>query len=172
RDIAVRRSRAVSFSSPCLLPTAQVISWCGTSIACGRSTRRFKKGIRSRRLLSASCRTTCTPYDPCRKVMRTFHCAGALSRAVSLAGSPATDGGQPAKSPNRIWQRRYWEHAIRHDTDLARHVDYIHFNPVKHGYARRVCDWPYSSFDRYVARGLLPRDWGGDVRDMTGAFGE
>ena len=100
RDIAVRRSRAVSFSSPCLLPTAQVISWCGTSIACGRSTRRFKKGIRSRRLLSASCRTTCTPYDPCRKVMRTFHCAGALSRAVSLAGSPATDGGQPAKSPN------------------------------------------------------------------------
>ena len=77
-----------------------------------------------------------------------------------------------AKRDKGIWQRRYWEHAIRDDADLARHVDYIHFNPVKHGYARRVCDWPYSSFDRYVARGLLPRDLGGDVRDMTGAFGE
>jgi hypothetical protein len=43
--------------------------------------------------------------------------------------------------------------------DLARHVDYVHFNPVKHGYTARVCDWPYSSFDRYVARGLLTPDW-------------
>lgn len=52
-----------------------------------------------------------------------------------------------------VWQRRYWEHSIRDDTDLRRHVDYIHFNPVKHGYARRVADWPYSTFHRYVADG-------------------
>jgi putative transposase len=77
-----------------------------------------------------------------------------------------------AKREKGIWQRRYWEHAIRDDADLARHVDYIHFNPVKHGYASRVCDWPHRSFRRYVTRGLLPPDWGGDVRDTTGAFGE
>src|SRR5262245_38450935 len=71
-----------------------------------------------------------------------------------------------------LWQRRYWEHAIRDDADLARHVDYIHFNPVKHGHVTQVCDWPHSSFHRYVARGDLPSDWGGDARDIVGQFGE
>jgi putative transposase len=64
-----------------------------------------------------------------------------------------------AKRDNGIWQRRYWEHAVRDDTDLARHIDYIHFNPVKHGYVSRVGDWPHSSFARYVTRGILPADW-------------
>jgi putative transposase len=72
-----------------------------------------------------------------------------------------------------IWQRRFWEHAIRSDVDLAHHVDYIHFNPVKHGLVKRVCDWPCSSFHQYVERGDLPQDWGGDVGDMSsGNFGE
>lgn len=60
-----------------------------------------------------------------------------------------------------IWQRRFWEHAIRDEEDYARHVDYIHYNPVKHGYVSRVTDWSYSSFHDYVARGVLPEDWGG-----------
>jgi putative transposase len=51
-----------------------------------------------------------------------------------------------------IWQRRYWEHAIRDDTDLQRHIDYIHFNPVKHGYANTPSEWLHSSFNRYVER--------------------
>jgi putative transposase len=51
-------------------------------------------------------------------------------------------------------------------------VDYIHFNPVKHGHVTRVADWPHSSFHRYVERGLLAADWGGDVRDIQGSFGE
>ena len=76
------------------------------------------------------------------------------------------------KREKGIWQRRYWEHAIRNDADLERHVDYIHFNPVKHGHVSRVCDWPYSSFHRYVAQGLLPLDWAGDARCSTGEFGE
>jgi len=67
-----------------------------------------------------------------------------------LAGDTRRGASKIAKRDKGIWQRRYWEHAIRDDADLARHVDYIHFNPVKHGYAPRVCDWPYSSFDRYV----------------------
>ena len=59
----------------------------------------------------------------------------------------------------RVWQRRYWEHTIRDDEDLRRHIDYIHYNPVKHGHARSVAEWPHSSFKRHVARGWLPGDW-------------
>jgi len=58
-----------------------------------------------------------------------------------------------------------------HDADLERHVDYIHANPIKHGLVSRVADWPYSSFDRYVADGLLPVDWLREVRDV-GGYGE
>jgi putative transposase len=71
-----------------------------------------------------------------------------------------------------LWQRRFWEHTIRDDTDFERHVDYIHFNPVKHGLVSRVCDWPHSSFQRYVQRGVLPQDWGGDFREVPRDFGE
>lgn len=71
-----------------------------------------------------------------------------------------------------LWQRRFWEHTIRDDDDFARHVDYIHFNPVKHGLARRVRDWPYSSFHRYVREGLMPDDWGGDIGEHRTNFGE
>ena len=81
----------------------------------------------------------------------------------------------PSKAFRRekgLWQRRYWEHVIRSDADLERHVDYIHFNPVKHGHVERVCDWPHSSFHGYVARGILPSDWGGEARDIEGRFGE
>jgi putative transposase len=76
------------------------------------------------------------------------------------------------KREKGIWQRRYWEHAIRDDADFERHVDYIHFNPVKHGYVTRVADWPHSSFHRHVELGLLAADWGGDMRDIEGTFGE
>lgn len=77
-----------------------------------------------------------------------------------------------AKGERGIWQRRYWEHTIRDEADFARHVDYIHFNPVKHGIVARVVDWPYSSFHRYVRQGLLVADWAGDMRDATSGFGE
>ena len=65
-----------------------------------------------------------------------------------------------------------WEHTIRDDNDFERHVDYIHFNPVKHGLVSRVCDWPHSSFHRYVRQGILPEDWGGEVRESRMNFGE
>jgi len=61
-----------------------------------------------------------------------------------------------------IWQRRFWEHSIRNDADFAAHFDDIHFDPVKHGWVKRVRDWPYSSFHRYVQLGLYPLDWGGE----------
>jgi putative transposase len=71
-----------------------------------------------------------------------------------------------------LWQRRFWEHTIRDDGDFERHVDYIHFNPVKHGLVARVCDWPHSSFHRYVRRGLLSEDWAGDAGMTHLDFGE
>ena len=62
-----------------------------------------------------------------------------------------------------IWQRHYWEHLIRDEADYRRHVDYVHVNPLKHGYVQRVQDWPYSTFHRYVETGVCPADWCGDV---------
>lgn len=69
-------------------------------------------------------------------------------------------------SPNRqsrnergIWQRRFWEHIIRAEKDFANHVDYIHFNPVKHGYVESVADWQYSSFHRSVKLGNYDTNW-------------
>lgn len=61
-----------------------------------------------------------------------------------------------------IWQRRFWEHVIRDDEDFNRHVDYIHWNPVKHRWVRRVADWPYSSFHDHVRRGLYLANWGSE----------
>jgi putative transposase len=73
-----------------------------------------------------------------------------------------------------IWQRWFWEHAIRDPEDFNRHVDYIHWNPVKHGHVQRVGEWPYSTFHRYVAQGIYPPDWGGgEVADLDASdFGE
>lgn len=60
-----------------------------------------------------------------------------------------------------LWQRRFWEHLIRDEDDFRRHSDYIHWNPVKHGWAKNVVDWPHSSFHAYVKRGVYEADWGG-----------
>jgi putative transposase len=71
-----------------------------------------------------------------------------------------------------LWQSRFWEHTIRDEADFARHVDYVHYNPVKHGLVKRVRDWPYSSFHRYVRLGVLPEDWAGTVDEHEIDFGE
>jgi putative transposase len=71
-----------------------------------------------------------------------------------------------------LWQRRFWEHTIRDERDFERHVDYVHFNPVKHGLVACMRDWPHSSFHRYVRRAALPPDWGGDFTQDGASFGE
>jgi putative transposase len=89
-------------------------------------------------------------------------------RQIKSAFSRALEKGEPLsksrvmKAERGIWQRRFWEHAIRDETDYAMHVDYIHYNPVKHGYVKRVVEWPYSSFHRFVGRGIYPSNWTGD----------
>jgi len=76
------------------------------------------------------------------------------------------------KRERGIWQRRYWEHQILDEKDLARHVDYIHINPVKHGYTNSPVQWPYSSVHRYIRQGILPNNWAADINGDTSEHGE
>lgn len=76
------------------------------------------------------------------------------------------------KRERGIWQRRYWEHQIRDDADLERHVGYIHYNPVKHGLVARPVDWSHSTLHAYIEKGLLAPDWGGSVGDAGDGYGE
>ncbi|MCK5718863.1 MAG: transposase [Thiomargarita sp.] len=73
------------------------------------------------------------------------------------------------KNERGIWQRRFWEHVIRDEEDYTRHVEYIHYNPVKHGYVDNVKDWKYSSFHHWVARGIYPIDWATNNRNVIDA---
>ncbi len=68
-----------------------------------------------------------------------------------------------------LWQRRFWEHRIRDELDYQRHVDYIHWNPVKHGWVQRVADWEYSSFRAFVKRGIYPLDWASETDETIDA---
>ncbi|MEQ1596623.1 MAG: transposase [Casimicrobium sp.] len=68
-----------------------------------------------------------------------------------------------AHRESTLWQRRFWEHQIRDDADFRAHMDYVHFNPVKHGLVDRVADWPHSSFHRFVANGTYTPDWASPV---------
>jgi REP-associated tyrosine transposase len=86
----------------------------------------------------------------------------------SLPKNERLSARRVVKGERGIWQRRFWEHAIRDADDFARHMDYIHYNPVKHGHAKRPEDWPYSTFHRLVLHGVYAPDWGAsdDVRAM------
>jgi len=68
-----------------------------------------------------------------------------------------------------LWQRRFWEHKIRDEVDYQQHVDYIHWNPVKHGWVESVKDWSHSSFHLYVAKGIYQQNWGRgiDLPELT-----
>ena len=63
------------------------------------------------------------------------------------------------KAERGIWQRRFWEHTIRNEKDYALHIQYIHYNPVKHQYVLNPVDWKYSSIHRYIKEGILKKDW-------------
>jgi putative transposase len=89
-----------------------------------------------------------------------------------LPQNEVVSGSRLRKGERGIWQRRYWEHAIRDRDDFNRHFDYIHFNPIKHGYASQVGDWPYSSFHRMARLGFYPIGWTKADGDAAGDFGE
>jgi len=64
------------------------------------------------------------------------------------------------KRERGIWQRRFWEHLIRDESDYEHHMNYIHYNPVKHGYVTTPTEWEYSSIHRFIQAGFLPKNWG------------
>jgi putative transposase len=76
-------------------------------------------------------------------------------------------------SSGKVWQTRFWDHAIRDQHDFNTHLDYIHYNPVKHGLTRAPIDWPYSSFNKYLITGQYSAQWGVQEQQMfDGSFGE
>jgi putative transposase len=93
-----------------------------------------------------------------------------FSRSLSV-DEPISES-RAAKRERGIWQRRYWEHTIRDEDDFARHVDYIHINPLKHGLVDRVREWEASSFQRYLKLGVYPIDWAGDISQDGRSYGE
>ncbi|MGN2392776.1 REP-associated tyrosine transposase [Pelomicrobium sp. G1] len=92
-----------------------------------------------------------------------------IKSAVSRRWGAGGDETQPAafsrakRRERLIWQRRFWEHTIRDERDLAAHLDYIHYNPVKHRLCSTPAQWPYSSFHRFVREGRYPLDWAAGV---------
>jgi putative transposase len=94
----------------------------------------------------------------------------AFSRGLTPGEQISTSRAR--KGERGIWQRRYWEHTLRDEEDYSRHLDYIHFNPVKHGYVAEAWQWPFSSFRRMVWLGVYPKDWVGRVGSDNLEFGE
>jgi putative transposase len=90
-----------------------------------------------------------------------------IKRRVSLASSEKYKRAEwlvASKAKHRestLWQRRFWEHQIRDEEDFTRHMDYLHYNPVKHGLCNHAAEWPHSTFHRFVAKGVYSADWGG-----------
>ncbi|NLI15937.1 MAG: transposase [candidate division Zixibacteria bacterium] len=75
--------------------------------------------------------------------------------------------------PGNVWQNRFWDHIIRDEDDMNRHIDYIHYNPVKHGLAISPFNYANSSFTAYFSEGRYGQDWGTDYREEEGFdFGE
>jgi putative transposase len=96
-----------------------------------------------------------------RNIKRSF------TQQMAVEDRPVVRGSRCRKGEQAVWQRRFWEHRIRNECDFNHHINYIHYNPVKHGLVKRVADWPYSSIHRYIQRGILNADWGvGDTVNM------
>jgi putative transposase len=81
----------------------------------------------------------------------------------SLNKDELISASRVSKRERGIWQRRFWAHLITDEHDFNRHIDYIHWNPVKHDWVKQVQDWTHSSFHKYVDRGVYLLDWGGVV---------
>lgn len=76
------------------------------------------------------------------------------------------------KKEQAVWQRRFWEHLIRDENDFQRHVEYAHYNPVKHGHVKAPRDWLYSSFHKYVEQGKYDSNWGeGESLNLDDSIG-
>ena len=98
------------------------------------------------------------PEDDANFSIRWNMLKGAFSKRIEK--SERISVSRKCRRERGIWQRRFWEHCIRDELDYNRHVDYIHWNPVKHKWVKNVHDWLHSSFHRYVEKGIYPINWG------------
>jgi len=85
---------------------------------------------------------------------------GSFSRSYGGSNSRKITESMQKKGEKGIWQRRFWEHLIRNQEDFNRHCDYIHYNPVKHGLVNSPSEWEFSSFKKFVEKGIYNKDWG------------
>ncbi len=90
-----------------------------------------------------------------------------LTSQKAVVGRGSSDSMRTRRE-RKLWQRRFWDHAIRDENDFDRHLEYCYWNPVKHGLVSRVRDWPWSTFHRDVQRGMFSPDWGGEVEYSDG----
>lgn len=95
---------------------------------------------------------------------------GGFSRGIDKSELISTS--RKLKHERGIWQRRFWEHLIRDEKDFENHVNYIHINPVKHGYVSKPADWKHSSIHRYIEKGIIPSSWGCEINFDKAKFGE
>jgi putative transposase len=100
------------------------------------------------------------PEDDSDYSIRWRNIKRAFTASIAESQRPIVSASRQHKSEQAIWQRRFWERQIRDERDFAQHIDYIHFNPVKHGFVSRPADWRFSSIHRYIKQGILPADWG------------
>ena len=85
----------------------------------------------------------------------------------SLGARSSRTLGESSRRDRResdVWQRRFWEHTIRDERDFEQHLNYVHYNPVKHGHATCPHAWPFSSFCEWVHRGAYEAEWGCQCR--------
>ncbi len=93
---------------------------------------------------------------------------GAFSQRYFSPGLNALPESMTKKGEKGIWQRRFWEHAIRDQDDYNVHCDYIHYNPVKHGLVLSPSEWKHSTFLEFVRQGMYNHDWGQNVgKELT-----
>jgi putative transposase len=89
-----------------------------------------------------------------------------LKERCAMHTLPDGGGFEENVSPSRrkhrergVWQKRFWEHRIRDENDYMRHVNYIHYNPVKHRLVNCPHEWEYSSFASWLKDGYYNENW-------------
>ena len=102
------------------------------------------------------------PSDEANFSIRWQLIKGDFSRSCPEPYKQSRSASRFGKGEQVVWQRRFWEHQIRNEADFIRHVEYIHYNPVRHRLVKAPKDWSYSSFHRYVRDRVYVEDWGAD----------
>ncbi len=102
------------------------------------------------------------PTGDCAYSQRWQAIKGSFTKSYLAAGGSegVRNRSRRRRRERAVWQRRFWEHTVEDEQDLSGCVDYVHWNPVKHGLVSRVRDWPWSTFHRFVDAGHYGIDWG------------